>query len=281
LNEISLYKKSTARKFFLVGFMATGKTTVGKKLSSKLNIPFFDSDREIELILGCSINEYFRTHGETKFREIEKKTIIEKIKNNNDKSFIMSLGGGAYLNHSIRKLINFVGISIWLNGNIDIIYNRLKKSKNERPLIVTFNTKEKLEKLLNENFNDDFNILRDEALLGNKYKTNSLLSETEFEIEKNVYYLNLVNQRLNRLKEVNIIDKKGGLTEAINNLKPPIFWKDKPVFEKQAKIWTSDKIHKILRNTHKIEIDLKSNNVVSKTLLIKKLMIDICEIATA
>lgn len=150
MNEISLYKKSTARKFFLVGFMATGKTTVGKKLSSKLNIPFFDSDREIELILGCSINEYFRTHGETKFREIEKKTIIEKIKNNNDKSFIMSLGGGAYLNHSIRKLINFVGISIWLNGNIDIIYNRLKKSKNERPLIVNFNTKEKLEKLLNE-----------------------------------------------------------------------------------------------------------------------------------
>ena len=150
MNEISLYKKLTARKFFLVGFMATGKTTVGKKLSSKLNIPFFDSDREIELVLGCSINEYFRTHGEAKFREVEQKTIIEKIKNNNDKNFIMSLGGGAYLNHSIRKLINFVGISIWLNGNIDIIYNRLKKSKNERPLMVNFNTKEKLEKLLNE-----------------------------------------------------------------------------------------------------------------------------------
>ena len=62
----------------------------------------------------------------------------------------MSLGGGAYLNHNIRKLINFVGISIWLNGNIDIIYNRLKKSKNERPLMLTFNTKEKLEKLLKE-----------------------------------------------------------------------------------------------------------------------------------
>ena len=150
MNEISLYKKSTAKKLFLVGFMATGKTTIGKKLSSKLNLPFFDSDKEIELALGCSINEYFRTNEESKFRAIEEKIIIEKIKNNKDNNFIMSLGGGAYLNYNIRELINCVGISIWLNGNIDIIYNRLIKSKIKRPLMVTFNTKEKLEKLLKE-----------------------------------------------------------------------------------------------------------------------------------
>jgi len=148
LNEISLYKKLAARKFFLVGFMATGKTTIGKRLSSRLNLPFFDSDKDIELALGCSIKEYFRTHKESKFREVEEKIIIEKIKNNKDNDFIMSLGGGAYLNHNIRKLINVVGISIWLNSNIDIVYNRLKKSKNERPLMAIFNTKEKLEKLL-------------------------------------------------------------------------------------------------------------------------------------
>ena len=130
--------------------MATGKTTVGKRLSSKINFPFFDSDKEIELALGCSINEYFKKNGESKFRAIEEKIIIEKIKNNKDNNFIMSLGGGAYLNDNIRELINCVGISIWLNSNIDIIYNRLKKSKNERPLIVTFNTKEKLETLLKE-----------------------------------------------------------------------------------------------------------------------------------
>ena len=130
--------------------MATGKTTIGKRLSSKLNLPFFDSDRVIELALGSSINEYFKIYGESKFREVEEKIIIESIQNNQDNNFIMSLGGGAYLNHNIRKLINLVGISIWLNSNIDIIYNRLKKSKNERPLIVTFNTKEKLETLLKE-----------------------------------------------------------------------------------------------------------------------------------
>ena len=130
--------------------MATGKTTIGKRLSSRLNLPFLDSDREIELTLGRSINEYFSLYGESKFRVIEEKIIIEKIKNNKDNNFIMSLGGGAYLNHNIRELINCIGISVWLNGNIDIVYNRLRKSKNERPLTRTFNTKEKLEKLLKE-----------------------------------------------------------------------------------------------------------------------------------
>ena len=148
MNEISLYKKLKSRKLFLVGFMATGKTTIGKRLSSKLNLPFFDSDKEIELALGCSINEYFRTNGESKFRAVEEKVIIEKIKNNKENNFIMSLGGGAYLSHNIRELISLIGISIWLNGNINIVYNRLKNSKNERPLMVTYNTKEKLEKLL-------------------------------------------------------------------------------------------------------------------------------------
>ena len=62
----------------------------------------------------------------------------------------MSLGGGAYLNNNIRLLIDSIGLSIWLNASIDIIYNRLTKSKNERPLILTYNTKEKLEKLLKD-----------------------------------------------------------------------------------------------------------------------------------
>lgn len=130
--------------------MATGKTTIGKRLSSKLDLPFIDSDREVELTIGCSIGEYFSIHGESKFRLIEERVIIDRIKNNENLGFIMSLGGGAFLNKNIRLLINSIGISIWLNGNINIIYNRLKKSKIERPLTLTFNTKEKLEKLLKD-----------------------------------------------------------------------------------------------------------------------------------
>ena len=150
MNEINIYKNLKAKKLFLVGFMATGKTTIGKLLSSKLNIPFFDSDKEIELSLGCSIKEYFDIHGESKFRLIEKKIIIDKVNNYKNNGFIMSLGGGAYLNSDVRQIINYVGTSIWLNGNIDIIYKRLKNSRNERPLLLTFNTKEKLEELLKD-----------------------------------------------------------------------------------------------------------------------------------
>ena len=150
MNKKNLNKRSKLGKLFLVGFMATGKTTIGKRLSSKLNLPFFDSDKEIELSLGCSINEYFKTNGEKKFRAIEEKIIIEKIRSNKDNNFIMSLGGGAYLNNNIIELINFVGVSVWLNGNIDIVYNRLKTSKNVRPLMLSFDTREKLEKLLKE-----------------------------------------------------------------------------------------------------------------------------------
>ena len=73
MNEINLYKKSKARKLFLVGFMATGKTTIGKRLSSKLNLPFFDSDKEIELNLGCSINEYFRTMEKVNLGQLKRK----------------------------------------------------------------------------------------------------------------------------------------------------------------------------------------------------------------
>ena len=150
MNEINLNKELKAKKLFLVGFMATGKTTIGKRISSKLDLPFFDSDREIEFFSNISINDFFEAHGEDKFREIEKKVIFNKIKNNNMNGFVMSLGGGAYLNKNVRKLIESEGISIWLNGHIDIIYNRIKKSKNVRPLAQKFDSKEKLKKLLNE-----------------------------------------------------------------------------------------------------------------------------------
>ena len=150
MNEINLNNELKAKKIFLVGFMATGKTTIGRKISSKLNIPFFDIDKEIEVFFNITINEFFKTYGEDKFRETEEKTILDKINSNNMNGFVMSLGGGAYLNKNVRQLIESEGISIWLNGHIDIIYNRIKNSKNVRPLAQKFDSKEKLEKLLNE-----------------------------------------------------------------------------------------------------------------------------------
>ena len=95
------------------------------------------------------------------------------------------------------------------------------------------------------------------------------------EDEKNVFYLNSINQTLNRL--IQVCDMNVGDIEiAINQLRPPIFWKDKPIFKDQAKIWSKKKIKKMLDETHKLEISIKSNTVVKKNILLKKIIVDLC-----
>jgi DNA polymerase-3 subunit delta len=129
--------------------------------------------------------------------------------------------------------------------------------------------------------NDDFNLLKDEALNGNKFQTNKLLSETLLETEKNILYLNLINQRLNKLSEIEINAKNSNIEIALNTLKPPIFWKEKAAFLSQARKWNSKKINSILRKTYDLEIQVKSNSLISKSILMKKLLLDICDCANS
>ena len=161
--------------------------------------------------------------------------------------------------------------------------NRIKLN-NELEKITTFfqNKKleiEKIEELLDIRTNDDFNQLKDQALLGNKEKTNILLSDTIIEEEKNLYYLNLINQRLLKIYEV-LKSNNTSIETSINNLKPPIFWKDKANFSAQTKKWNKEKIKKILNEIYKLELKLKSNSS-SKNTLFKKLIVDICAAANA
>ena len=165
------------------------------------------------------------------------------------------------------------------NSNLD----RVKLNNELDKIIAYFRNKsietEALGLLLDAKINDDFNLLKDQALLGNKVQTNRLLSDTVMETEKNVFYLNLINYRLNRLLEAN--RSKNDKETAINNLKPPIFWKDKPNFINQANKWNKKKINVILEKTYNLEIDIKSHPFVNKNTLIKKLIIDICTLANA
>jgi len=167
------------------------------------------------------------------------------------------------------------------NCNLDRV-----KLNNEIHKIITYFTNKKLEKnkleiLLNAKINDNFNLLKDEALSGNKSLTNKLLSDTIMESEKNIFYLSTINQRLNKLAAVCSLSKKNSLEEAINNIKPPIFWKDKEIIIKQAKKWNLPKIRKILNKTYNLEFKIKSSTILNKNLLIKKLLIDICAQANA
>ena len=192
---------------------------------------------------------------------------------------------------SLKKLINtrlkgYSGLSTY-NINLIIDHTNLDRSKlnNELNKIISCFankniTTEKLEVLLNAKTNTDFNKLRDEAFLGNKINTNKLLAQTGMDSEKNIFYLNIINQRLEKLLQIYNTDNSK-IEEAISSLKPPIFWKDKPSLTIQAKKWDKSKVQKMLNFTFDLEKKIKTNSLIEKNILIKKLLIDICSVANA
>ena len=92
--------------------------------------------------------------------------------------------------------------------------------------------------------------------------------------------MNIINVRLNKIYEV-VANKNKKLEDCINSLRPPIFWKDKPNFLKQTKIWSTVKLREMMKRTYKLEMQLKSNTIIEKKILIKKLLIDICNMANS
>ena len=115
----------------LTGMMGVGKTTIGKRLAKKLSYDFVDIDKIIEKQERESISSIFRNKGEDYFRKIEKQLTIMELKKNNS---VISLGGGAFLNSTIRQYSKKHSISFWLDVPIETLLKRLKKSKN-RPVL--------------------------------------------------------------------------------------------------------------------------------------------------
>lgn len=122
------------KKIILVGYMASGKSEIGKLLSKKINLPFFDIDYLIENELHKTISEIFDAEGEIYFRKKEHEVFVNKIEEN--QSFVLSLGGGTPCyanNHEYLQSENI--ISIYLKANIETLTQRLKINKSKRPLI--------------------------------------------------------------------------------------------------------------------------------------------------
>ena len=187
----------------------------------------------------------------------------------------------------LNKLKGYTGLS---NQSLNMIIENcgLDRSKlnNELNKIATFFENKiidtnKLEILLNLKVNDNFDLLKDQALIGNKTKMNKLISDTILENEKNIFYLNVINQRLMKLLEVAKITKNQNLDVAMSKIKPPIFWKDKAIFTLQAQKWNRKKLKKMLNQTYEIELKIKSNSQISQGILIKKLLVDMCYLANA
>ena len=134
--------------------------------------------------------------------------------------------------------------------------------------------------MLNPNENDNFNLLKDAAISGETKKTSKLLSETLLEEDKIMLYLAVINQRIQKINEILSI-KNLPIEETINSMKPPIFWKDKPRILAQTKKWNYRKIKNALARTFELEVKTKTSSLINKKILLKKLFIDICELANA
>jgi len=160
-----------------------------------------------------------------------------------------------------------------VNNEIDKIISYFKDKKIDL---------KKIDLLLNIRTNDDFNLLKDEALNGNKINTNRLLADTVFEVENNIYYLSSINQRINKLNEIeNMKQENSNIESLVSNLKPAVFWKDKPILIEQSKKWNKEKLQTALKKTYNTEIEIKSNSSIRKDLLIKNLIIELCATASS
>ena len=115
--------------------MGVGKSTVGKNLAQKLSYNFVDIDRTIESREGSTINLIFKNKSESYFRKLENEISLEKLKKKNT---VVSLGGGAFLNKSIRREVKNTSVSFWLDVDVSELIKRLKKTK-KRPLLYNKN----------------------------------------------------------------------------------------------------------------------------------------------
>ena len=131
------------KNLVLAGMMGVGKSTTGKMLAKKLSFNFVDIDKLIEKKENCSINAIFKSKGEPFFRKLENQITLEELEKQES---VISLGGGAYLNRSIRQSVKKSSISFWIDVSLAILVKRLKKTK-KRPLLANKDLNETVSKI--------------------------------------------------------------------------------------------------------------------------------------
>ncbi len=134
------------RSLVLVGMMGAGKSSIGRKLAQRLNLPFVDADAEIEHAADMSISDIFAKHGEPYFRAGEARVIARLLEGGPQ---VLATGGGAFMHPQSREAIRAKGISVWLKAEYDVLMKRIKR-RGDRPMLKTEDPGETLRRLMQE-----------------------------------------------------------------------------------------------------------------------------------
>jgi shikimate kinase len=146
--EAALTAALGRRSVVLVGMMGAGKSSIGRRLASRLAVPFVDADTEIEKAAGMSIAEIFSAHGEPYFRAGEARVIARLLESGPQ---VLATGGGAFMSAETRAAIRAKGVSVWLRATLDVLNRRIKR-RGDRPLLKTADPGETLRRLIEERY---------------------------------------------------------------------------------------------------------------------------------
>lgn len=119
------------RPVVLVGLMGAGKSCIGKRLASRIGVPFADADAEVERAAGCSIADIFDLYGEAAFRDCERRIMRRLL---DERVLVLATGGGAFVDPDTRALIRDKAVSLWLRADLNTLVRRCSRRDN-RPLL--------------------------------------------------------------------------------------------------------------------------------------------------
>ena len=141
-------RPAVSRSLVLIGLMGAGKTHVGRRLATRLGLPFTDADQEIEAAAGEDIESIFRRHGEDFFRDGERRVIGRLL---DGPVGVIATGGGAFMNPETRAHIGKTAVSIWLRADLGLLMRRIAR-RNDRPLLKQGDPKAIMERLMAERY---------------------------------------------------------------------------------------------------------------------------------
>jgi len=140
--------KLGSKSIVMIGLMGAGKTTVGRRLAQRLELPFVDADHEIERAAGMSVSDIFAQHGESYFRDGERKVIARLLSNGPQ---VLATGGGAFMDAETRANIADTGLSLWLKCSHKLLMKRVRK-RGGRPLLDANNPDAVMQELMDKRY---------------------------------------------------------------------------------------------------------------------------------